>query len=289
MRHANSSLVQKVVGLAALFSAVGAAVLAPVAYAQFNPQHIMLKDPTGDDNGPGKYTYPTNAAYTKGSFDITKLEVHDRGDTVEFVVGVNADISDPWNSKGWPGGGNGWSIQFPQIYIDQDNKPRSGQAYALPGINATFAPSSYYEKVVLISPQGRSKLVSEINTKAKAFKKYIVIPDRAWAEGRELHAIVKVSELGGKPNATWGFQAVMQSNEGYADRGDLLTRKVNEYNGEHRFGGGNDGDCDPHVIDMLAGKAMGSADEVDAQHRALGGYKCGPTKLAVLPMVYPGK
>src|SRR5438105_1687485 len=101
----------------------------------FDPKHIVLSDPTGDDNGPGSYTYPTNAAYTKGSFDLKKLEVIDRGETVEFVVHVNADIADPWNSKSWPGGGNGWSLQFVQVYIDQDNKPRSGQAYALPGIN----------------------------------------------------------------------------------------------------------------------------------------------------------
>jgi hypothetical protein len=31
----------------------------------------------------------------------------------------------------------------------------------------------------------------------------------------------------------------------------LLTRKVNEYEGQHRFGGGNDGDCDPHAMDIL--------------------------------------
>ncbi len=46
----------------------------------------------------------------------------------------------------------------------------------------------------------------------------------------------------------------MQSNEGFPDEADLLTRKVNEYEGQHRFGGGNDGDCDPHAMDVLAGK-----------------------------------
>ena len=43
----------------------------------------------------------------------------------------------------------------------------------------------------------------------------------------------------------------MQSNEGFPDGKDLLTRKVNEYEGQHRFGGGTDTDCDPHVIDIL--------------------------------------
>ena len=29
------------------------------------------------------------------------------------------------------------------------------------------------------------------------------------------------------------------------------TRKVNEFEGQHRFGGGTDYDCDPHVMDIL--------------------------------------
>jgi hypothetical protein len=49
---------------------------------------------------------------------------------------------------------------------------------------------------------------------------------------------------------------------------------VNEYEGQHRFGGGNDGDCDPQVIDILAGNAKGDASEVKAQHEMLQ-YKCG--------------
>ena len=55
-----------------------------------------------------------------------------------------------------------------------------------------------------------------------------------------------------------------------------------------RFGGGNDWECDPHVIDMLVPPATGSSAEKAAQKTALA-YKCGPggkaEKMAVLPMV----
>ena len=67
----------------------------------------------------------------------------------------------------------------------------------------------------------------------------------------------------------------MQSNEGYPQKDALLTRAVNENRGEHRFGGGRDDNCDPHVIDIL-GKD---------QHEVLKAYKCG--QPAELPMVYP--
>ena len=81
----------------------------------------------------------------------------------------------------------------------------------------------------------------------------------------------------------------MQSNEGFPDGKDLLTRKVNEYEGQHRFGGGTDTDCDPHVIDILAGDGAGAPDEVQKQHDMLK-YTCNPDGTrksgAVLTMVY---
>src|SRR5690606_1297444 len=40
----------------------------PVEEAPFSG--VLLLDPSGDDNGPGTYTYPSNAVYEKGSFDL---------------------------------------------------------------------------------------------------------------------------------------------------------------------------------------------------------------------------
>ena len=87
-----------------------------------------------------------------------------------------------------------------------------------------------------------------------------------------------MKDLGaGDPN-TWGYQVIMQSNEGFPPETDLLTRKVNEYEGQHRFGGGNDGDCDPHVMDILG----------EDQKEQLA-YECNPDgtskKMATLHMV----
>ena len=65
----------------------------------------------------------------------------------------------------------------------------------------------------------------------------------------------------------------MQSNEGFPDKADLLTRKVNEFEGQHRFGGGNDGDCDPHAVDVLAGKGTGDKSEIEDQKKMLA-YEC---------------
>ncbi len=67
----------------------------------------------------------------------------------------------------------------------------------------------------------------------------------------------------------------MQSNEGFPAATDLLTRKVNEYEGQHRWGGGNDGDCDPHVMDVL--------EAADAKQADMLAYTCGLNGESVKP------
>jgi len=245
---------------------------------------ITLADPDGDDNGPGSYKYPTHAVYKPRSFDLRKVEIVDKGDDVEIRVTVGATIEDPWDSKTWDG--NGFSLQYVQLYLDTDHTKGSGFTGTLPGLGAAkFDDDEAWDKVVLISPQGKTRLSAELRAKAGNMRGAVILPRSTRASGKTLISVVKKSDMG-QPSTKWGFQAVMQSNEGYPDKSDLMTRRVNENVGEHRFGGGNDGECDPHVLDMLAGKAKGEKSEVAEQHRALA-YTCG-SKVARLPMVYPG-
>lgn len=233
---------------------------------------LTFADPKGDDNGSGKATYPTGKDYEPGAFDIVKVDIKEDGEDTVFEVEVASAITDPWKSKDW--GGNGFSVQFVQIYLDTDGKKRSGEKKGLPGSGIEFSPDGYYEKVVLISPQPRSKLLGEVEAKAKWLKSRVVIPSRTEARRKSLVARVPTKELGGAPNKSWGVQAVMASNEGFPAPEDILSRKVNEEPGEHRFGGGCDGFGDPQIVDMLAGSANGDASEADAQHKALSVYTC---------------
>ena len=212
------------------------------------------------------------------------------GDTVEFRVTLNQRIDDPWESRNW--GGNGFSLQM--VFVHIDTTPDQGATHALPGVNVRFADAEAWDKVVLISPQGPTRVNSEVEAKAPDDKARVVVPKVTRASGKTLIAIVDAAALGGPPQPGWGYQVLMQSNEGFPAKTDLLTRKVNEYEGQHRFGGGTDFDNDPHVIDLLAGKAQGTPDEAAAQHQALGQYnKTAETPaaadLAVVPMIYPGR
>jgi carbohydrate-binding DOMON domain-containing protein len=246
---------------------------------------VTLKDPSGDDKGPGTYIYPTDAVYKKGSFDITELTVEKKGNKVDFNATLGTQLEDPWKM------GNGFATQMIFIFIDTDGKEGSGHTEGLPGLNIEFAPSSAWEKVIILSPQASARVKKEAEMKAGGLKADIVVPDRTKGAGKKISGSVDGAQLQGDPSQ-WGFQVVMQSNEGFPADKDLLTRKVNENEGQHRFGGGNDGECDPHAIDILAGSAKGDASEAKAQYEMLK-YECGAdgasVKKATLTMVRPGK
>jgi hypothetical protein len=258
---------------------------------------VTLLDPAGDDNGPGTYVYPTDQVYKKGSFDLRSLEVVQVGNDIEFRVKVESRVEDPWDSKAW--GGNGFSVQMAFIHIDTDHVAGSGAQVGLTGTNVRFAPEEAWDKVVLISPQGPTRVNSEVDQKAAEFKDKVIVPKITRASGKTLIAVVGLDQLGGKPAKGWGYQVLMQSNEGFPTKTDLLTRKVNEFEGQHRFGGGTDFDNDPHAIDILVAPAKGGAGEAEGQHAILGKYNkeanhtledggLKPEDWAVVPMVYPG-
>lgn len=259
------------------------AVLAGALPAGALGETLVFKDPVGDDKGPGTYTYPTDGVYTPGSFDLTQVEIKTSGNSVEFNVSVNDKLKDPW------GMGVGFAVQMVFIFIDKDGVEGSGHTEGLPGLNIQFEPKSAWEKVVILSPQPQSRVLKEVSTKADPkLAKDVVVPRRTTGSGKTITATVKLDELGGGDPMKWGYQVVMQSNEGFPDKADLLTRKVNEFEGQHRFGGGNDGNCDPHVMDILAGHGEGKPEEAQLQYDMLK-YECGPNgesiKKATLSVV----
>ena len=235
-------------------------------------QAVEFKDPKGDDYGPGNYIYPTDAVYKKGSFDLSKLVVKKKGDKVEFATSVNSKLEDPW------GMGVGFAVQMMFIFID--NKP-GGHTEGLPGTNVQFAAGHEWDKVVVLSPQKKARVVSEAKIKAANVINDIVVPNITRGSSRTIKGSVKLSDLGAGNPDKWGYQVVVQSNEGFPAEGDFLTRKVNEYEGQHRWGNGNDGDCDPHVMDLL--------ESANANQKEMLAYTCGDAgksiKKATLKMV----
>jgi carbohydrate-binding DOMON domain-containing protein len=257
-------------------TAVAGLMLAGSALAQSG---VSFKDPTGDDNGPGKYTYPTDGVYKRGSFDMTAFDVKVNGKKVDFAVTFNTSLEDPWRM------GGGFSVQMVFIAIKTGE---GGSKEGPPGTNVTFADGNEWNKLVILSPQAPGRVKSEVDNKMGSLAGSVIIPNRVKGSGQTITGSVDLDQLGGGDPSTWGYQVLVQSNEGFPEGKDMLTRKVNEYEGQHRFGGGTDSDCDPHVMDVLAGNGTGAADEAQMQHDMLA-YECNPDGSrksgAVLKMV----
>ncbi|HEY3567977.1 MAG TPA: glucodextranase DOMON-like domain-containing protein [Thermoanaerobaculia bacterium] len=257
-------------------TAVAGLMLAGAALAQ----NVSFKDPTGDDKGPGKYTYPTDGVYKRGSFDMTAFDVKVSGKKVDFSVTFNSSLEDPWRM------GGGFSVQMVFIAIKTGE---GGFKEGPPGTNVTFADGNEWNKMVILSPQPPGRVKTEVDQKMGAMAAAVLIPTRVKGAGNTISGSVDLDQLGGGDPSKWGYQVLVQSNEGFPEGKDLMTRKVNEYEGQHRFGGGTDTDCDPHVMDILAGNGTGAADEAQLQYDMLK-YECNPDGSrksgAVLKMVY---
>ena len=259
---------------------VAGALAAAPAWAE----KVTFSDPAGDDNGPGTYVYPTDAVYGPGSFDLVELEVDDKGKNVDFSVEVNSKLDDPW------GMGVGFAVQMIFIFIDTDGATGSGHTDGLPGLNISFDPAHAWEKVVVLSPQQQSRVMAEARVKLpeKLAAGDVLVPRRTLGKGKAIAGRISKEDIGSGDATKWGYQVVVQSNEGFPAKTDFLTRKVNEFEGQHRFGGGTDYDCDPHVMDIIAGNATGDSEEVALQHEMLA-YECdadgNAVKMATLKMV----
>jgi len=232
---------------------------------------VEISDPKGDDNGPGGYVYPTDAVYTAGSFDLTDFKFEVKGDNATIECTVGARLEDPWRM------GSGFSVQMIFVFIDNQE---GGFTQTPPGLNVKIDESTAWDVCVILSPQTMARVQQEVDAKAGAMASSIIVPSRVRGKRSTIEARFKADQLGGNGDpSTWKYQVFMQSNEGFPSGGDLLTRKVNEFEGQHRFGGGTDFDCDPHVMDILGDQSQ------------LADYECNPDGttgwLATVKLVSP--
>lgn len=251
---------------------------------------IELSDPKGDDKGPGTYTYPTNPIYVPGSFDLTSATIEDKGDEIEFVVKFNAPVSFNW--------GDYWDVHQIQIYLDFDHVMNSGWTETIPGTQVMVDPENAWEKVVFIDPHTVPKINGEIDMKAAHMKNDIVLPAKNKPVGKSIKSTVKKVDLGVAEDVDitqWGYGILMLSATGFPGDWCVLMRRVNEYEGDHRYGGGSDGSGDPNVIDMFVDNADGSEDEIQIQYDMLDDWESGmdpedtsENKLTTIKLVYPG-
>jgi glucoamylase len=98
---------------------------------------LSATDPTGDDNGPGTYQYPTSSSYSPGSWDLTGFQVITAGSEVYLRTSL-ATLAPTFGSVD--------GAQLLDIYVHDPAATSTSTAAAYPSRNYTIAPADAWSE-----------------------------------------------------------------------------------------------------------------------------------------------
>ena len=98
---------------------------------------LSVTDPTGDDNGPGTYQYPTSSSYSAGSWDLTGFQVITAGSEVYLRTSL-ANLVPTFGAVD--------GAQLLDIYVHDPSATATSTAAAFPTRNYTIAPADAWSE-----------------------------------------------------------------------------------------------------------------------------------------------
>jgi alpha-amylase/alpha-mannosidase (GH57 family) len=201
-------------------------------------------DPTGDDHGPGTYTYPFDAVFTAGSYDLTDVAFGTEGDDLVVTLQILGSIANPWGSP------NGLSVQTFDIYIDQDPGASSGARMMIDGRNAALEAGNGWEYGITVEGWQSAIYVAAADGSTQETTptfRVIVLGDKGKVIVR-----IPLDLLGGGDPSLWGYSVALLSQDGYPSGGVRRVRDVLPAAEQWRIGGGPaTGVTHTRIMDLL--------------------------------------
>ena len=166
---------------------------------------LDVADPSGDDNGPGNYAYPTDSAFQAGAFDLQRFQVIDDGTNIVFRVQTR-DLT--------PAFGSPLGAQLVDIYVHDPG--------AAPVDTSTAA--SFTARHYSISAAGAWSRLLEVQGFGQ---RYVdahgvtlgTVSISANQVSRFITFAVPKSSLG-SPGPGWGFTVVLTGQDGFSPDND---------------------------------------------------------------------
>ncbi|MBB5889232.1 glucodextranase DOMON-like domain-containing protein [Kutzneria kofuensis] len=153
-------------------------------------------DPSGDDNGPGTYQYPTAPDFAPGSFDLTRFQVVTLGDTVYLRTTLRNLV---------PTFGNTMGAQLLDIFVRTPDKPTSTAA-PFPSRNYQVSPwSQRIELQGFASPAWGDAAGHQVGTPTAAV---------ASVDTKTITVALPKAAFG-TPTAGWTFSVVLTGQDGF--------------------------------------------------------------------------
>jgi glucoamylase len=115
------------------------------AYAQLSVTDVALPgsvvltatDPSGDDNGPGTYAYPTDSSFSPGAFDLLGLQVSQTTSDVYIQARIR-NLAPTFATS--------FGAQLLDVYVRDPAAPSHSTAAAFPQRNYTIAPADAWSE-----------------------------------------------------------------------------------------------------------------------------------------------
>jgi glucoamylase len=196
---------------------------------------LDVTDPTGDDNGPGNYAYPTSSNFHPGAFDITDFQVFLSPDqkTVTFKLQTR-DLS--------PTFGSPLGAQLVDVYVHDPSAATTSTAASFPSRNYAIAAGSAWSR--LLEVQGFGQIYKDasgnnlgtISISANAISRFITF---------SVPTSSLVSTTNEVPGSGWGFTVVLTGQDGF---GTDQARNFTPTPGEFAFGVCATASSNPHCI-----------------------------------------
>ena len=159
-----------------------------------------VTDPTGDDNGPGTFQYPTSPDFTAGSFDITRFQVITAGSQV-FLRTTLRTLT--------PTFGNLIGAQMLDIFARSPGAANTSTAAAFPTRNYTIAPTDAWSQRIEV--QGFAAPVW-VDAAGGSVGSATVV---ASAAARTITVALPLSAFG-TPMSGWSFAVVLTGQDGFS-------------------------------------------------------------------------
>ncbi len=208
---------------------------------------LDITDPADDDHGPGTYTYPQDAVFPPGSYDILNFQVGSDAENIIFKFSMAGPVENSWGSP------NGLSVQTFDIYIDTDGDGTGGVAL-LPGRNLALEDGSAWDYAITVEGWEAGVFVPGDGgpERIAAASDLLIVADPGQ---QKVTVRVPMSILGSNPEA-WRYAAMVLSQEGYPSGGVMRVRDVNPVAEQWRIGGAPAGATNhTRVIDLVWAEA----------------------------------
>jgi len=237
-------------------------------------------DDIGDDHGPNLpgvangglfYTYPSNAVFVPGTFDLESLTVYETTSVVagaaipvlafEVKVGDFPDPSDP-ETADWNPPYADLNTQKIDILIDTGV---GGATSGLPNRRLDVQPWNAWDYAIIMDGWFKAVVPSQGLNLLDAWRQNAMVDDRNITivgdfEADTITALISKSSLG-NPNIddvkSWNIAVMMASHDFGGEEVLGGIRWVNQSRGEWNFGGGHQTDRDSNILDLILSPGSG--------------------------------